>query len=274
MAVRIATALALFVVLIPIALWAPVSVFSFLCLLIFAGVFWEWSRLLQVAFGPRLAALTALLVLGTALVFDPYLDPRGLGIEVLGAASLLWLLLLPWVLWRGKSPRGLPALALAALACFAAFWSVWQARYEGLIFLVTALLLVWLADTAAYFSGRAFGRHRLAPSISPGKTWEGVWGAVIFNAVVMTALGLFLFESWSARMLQYLGLIPFLLVVLLLTGYSVMGDLHQSLLKRQAGVKDSGRLLPGHGGLFDRLDAVLVVMPLAVFCELWAESRL
>jgi len=274
MGVRIFTALALFVVLIPIALWTPVSVFSFLGLLIFAGVFWEWSRLLQVAYGPRLAVLGSYLGLGTALVFDPYLDPRMLGLEVLGVASLLWLLLLPWVLWRGKTPRGITAMVLAALACFAAFWAVWQARYEGLVFMVTVLLLVWLADTAAYFTGKAFGRHRLAPAISPGKTWEGVWGALVFNVFVMTALGLFFYESWSARMLQYLDLAPFLLVVLLLTGYSVMGDLHQSMLKRQAGVKDSGRLLPGHGGLFDRLDAVLVVMPLAVFCELWAESHL
>jgi phosphatidate cytidylyltransferase len=274
MAVRILTALALFAVLIPLGLWAPVSLFSFLVLVAFAGVFWEWSRLLDVAFGPRLALLTALLAVGSMLVFDPYLDPRSLGLEILGLASLIWLVLLPWVLWRGSTPRGLSALVFAALASFAAFWAVWQARYEGLLFLVTSLLLVWLADTAAYFSGKAFGRRRLAPAISPGKTWEGVWGALLFNAVAMTVVGVFLFDSWSGRMIDRMGLIPFLFIVLTLTGYSVMGDLHQSMLKRQAGVKDSGSLLPGHGGLFDRLDAVLVVMPFAVFCDAWAESAL
>jgi phosphatidate cytidylyltransferase len=165
-------------------------------------------------------------------------------------------------------------LGLAAVACFAGFWAVWQARYEGLVFLVSVLLLVWSADTAAYFAGKAFGRRRLAPTISPGKTWEGVLGALVVNLLVMTALAFFVFESWSARLIDRLGLFPFLLAVLGLTGYSVLGDLHQSLLKRQAAVKDSGHLLPGHGGLFDRLDAVLVVMPLAVFMEVWAESWL
>lgn len=274
MGVRILTALALLAFLVPFAIWAPVSVFSFFGLLVFVGVFWEWSRLLEVAKEPRLALTAALLALGTALVFDPYLDPRGLGIEILGFASLLWVLLLPWALWRAKTPRGYGALVLAAGACFGAFWAVWQARYEGLVFLVSAILLVWLADTAAYFSGRAFGRRRLAPTISPGKTWAGVWGALLCNAALMTLVGAFIFDSWSARVIDRLGLLLFLAVVLALTAFSVMGDLHQSLLKRQAGVKDSGRLLPGHGGLFDRLDAVLVVMPLAVFVEVWAESLL
>ncbi|MFZ9314234.1 MAG: phosphatidate cytidylyltransferase [Burkholderiaceae bacterium] len=272
MGLRILTAVVLFAVLIPLTLWAPVALFSFFVLLVFCGVFWEWSGLLTTPMGPRIALVAALLVLGATLVFDPYLDPRSLNTEVLGTASLVWLLFLPWALWQGRSPRGLLGLGLAVVGCFAGFWAVWQARYEGLVFLVSVLLLVWSADTAAYFAGKAFGRRRLAPTISPGKTWEGVLGALVVNLLVMTALALFVFESWSARLIDQLGLVPFLFAILGLTGYSVMGDLHQSLLKRQAAVKDSGQLLPGHGGLFDRLDAVVVVMPLAVFIEVWAES--
>jgi phosphatidate cytidylyltransferase len=274
MGLRILTAVVLFAVLIPLTLWAPVALFSFFVLLVFCGVFWEWSGLLLPPKGPRIALVAALFVLGVTLVFDPYLDPRSLTNEVLGTASFVWLFVLPWALWQGRTPRGLLGLGLAAVACFAGFWAVWQARYEGLVFLVSVLLLVWSADTAAYFAGKAFGRRRLAPTISPGKTWEGVLGALVVNLLVMTALAFFVFESWSARLIDRLGLFPFLLAVLGLTGYSVLGDLHQSLLKRQAAVKDSGHLLPGHGGLFDRLDAVLVVMPLAVFMEVWAESGL
>ncbi|MFM1881182.1 MAG: hypothetical protein RLZZ344_1416 [Pseudomonadota bacterium] len=274
MGLRILTAVVLFAILVPLTVWAPISVFSLFVLLVFAGVFWEWSGLLRPPRGPRIALLAGLLMLGATLVLDPFLDPRSLSYEILGTASLVWLVVLPWVLWRGKTPRGGMGLVLAVLGCFAGFWAVWQARYEGLVFLVSVLLLVWAADTAAYFSGKAFGRRKLAPQVSPGKTWEGVWGALVLNMVVMTSLAFFVFESWAARLIDRLGFLPFLAAVLALTGYSVMGDLHQSMLKRQASVKDSGRLLPGHGGLFDRLDAVLVVMPLAVFLEVWAESQL
>jgi phosphatidate cytidylyltransferase len=128
------------------------------------------------------------------------------------------------------------------------------------------VLVVWLADIGAYFAGKAFGKHKLAPAISPGKTWEGAiggWLAVIVVALVAALTRAFeptLFFS----LLERLGSVRALIALTLLVAFSVVGDLFESMLKRQAGVKDSSGLLPGHGGVLDRIDALLPVLPLAM----------
>jgi len=118
------------------------------------------------------------------------------------------------------------------------------------------MALVWIADIAAYFTGRAFGRRKLAPQISPGKTWEGAYGATVGVLVYGLAMyGLFAPSNGVSPLL----LVP---VLLLLTAVSIIGDLFESLLKRQAGIKDSSQLLPGHGGILDRIDSLTSTLPL------------
>ena len=160
------------------------------------------------------------------------------------------------------------ALGLALL------WLAWlalaQARTIGINFLLSVLCVVWVADIAAYFCGRAFGRNKLAPAISPGKSWEGVYGGVA--GVLLLALGWITLEArfnlGSASVFkllqQTLGWGGLLLAALLLAGLSVVGDLFESLVKRAAGAKDSSALLPGHGGVLDRVDALLPVLPAAM----------
>jgi phosphatidate cytidylyltransferase len=122
------------------------------------------------------------------------------------------------------------------------------------------MIAIWVSDTAAYFTGRAFGKHKLAPTISPGKTWEGVAGALI--AVSIYAL------TWTylaGEKTQIMLLVPLLLVLVVL---GIIGDLFESLMKRQAGVKNSGDILPGHGGILDRIDALTSTLPVAIFVVL------
>jgi phosphatidate cytidylyltransferase len=181
-----------------------------------------------------------------------------------GAAALRhgpagWPTLPAWLRWA----LGLGGLWLAWLAMA-------QARSIGINFLLSVLCVVWAADISAYFCGRAFGRRKLAPSISPGKSWEGVYGGMA--GVVLLALGwLWLdghasLDSPSVFLLlrQRWGYGGLLLAALLLAALSVVGDLFESLVKRAAGVKDSSGLLPGHGGVLDRVDALLPVLPAAL----------
>jgi phosphatidate cytidylyltransferase len=163
------------------------------------------------------------------------------------------------------------ALVAAAVAlCSVAWFALLALLQDGDVRTLSVLALVWLADIAAYFSGRAFGRRKLASRISPGKTWAGVWGAFVVvlgsaEAVrwIWPDLGL-----WSTLLLRAAPLLgPFVLVAFV--ALSIVGDLFESLVKRQAGAKDSGRVLPGHGGAWDRLDASLPAVPLAVFAQ-WA----
>jgi phosphatidate cytidylyltransferase len=125
---------------------------------------------------------------------------------------------------------------------------------EVLLYMLT---LVWLADIGAYFSGRKFGKRKLAPSISPGKTWEGVYGGVLVN-LIWILLVFWLIDGWG------IGLLPFVLIGVATVAISVVGDLFESVLKREAGVKDSGQLLPGHGGVLDRIDSVIAATPVFV----------
>jgi phosphatidate cytidylyltransferase len=127
---------------------------------------------------------------------------------------------------------------------------------DGAWRLLFAFVLVWAADIGAYFTGQALGKHKLAPAVSPGKTWEGVFGGLTWSLAVAGVAGAWLFELQGAA-----AWAPFLLLCTAVVLLSIVGDLGESLLKRQAGVKDSGTLLPGHGGMLDRIDSLLAALP-------------
>jgi phosphatidate cytidylyltransferase len=193
-------------------------------------------------------------------------------------AAAAWVLLSVWMLARGVSawlewPQGMRhgfGLALIVLAGAA----LWQARLQGWVFLLSILVLVWTADVAAYFGGKRWGRRKLAPAVSPGKTWAGVFSG--FAGVLLVSTTWLLWESVSpasspslfAR-LWLLGPALALLALVFLTAMAVVGDLVESLVKRSAGIKDSSGLLPGHGGVLDRVDALLPVLPLAMMLVSW-----
>ncbi len=145
-------------------------------------------------------------------------------------------------------------LALLWICIHSLIYLHYQYGAEVLLYLFT---LVWLADIGAYFSGRRFGKHKLAPAISPGKTWEGVFGGALLNLLWMLLI-FQLTDGWGIDLLQ------FLLIGLLTSAISVVGDLFESTLKREAGVKDSGSLLPGHGGILDRIDGLVSAAPIFV----------
>ncbi len=129
-------------------------------------------------------------------------------------------------------------------------------EHFGALRLLFALVLVWAADVGAYFAGKGFGRRKLAPNVSPGKTWEGVYGGLTLALLIAVAAGVWLFKLPDAA-----AWLPFLLLCVAVVLLSIVGDLGESLLKRQVGVKDSGTLLPGHGGVLDRVDSLLAALP-------------
>lgn len=198
------------------------------------------------------------------LVVASWVQPQ-LAVVGLIAGGLIWLLAPVLVL---SFPRGRAVVALGwpvALAGLIICWAAWLALVfirsapDGATWLLWAMLLVWGADIGAYFTGKRFGQRKLAPSVSPGKTWEGVWGGVALAMLACTAL-LLVMEAFTLLWLPLTGL----LIVL-----SVFGDLFESVLKRVRGVKDSGALLPGHGGVLDRIDSLIAVLPWLALI-LWA----
>jgi phosphatidate cytidylyltransferase len=218
---------------------------------------WEWGGLMRQDQPARVMyAFVLLLFCWQITVAVPQLVP-----VLLTVSAAFWILVVPlwfrfkWTL-AGNDFFGYLLGALVILPTWAAMAAL-HAMSEWL--LLAAMALVWVADISAYFVGRAFGRHKLAPAISPGKTWEGVAGAVIgvmiYGAIVLNYSPLAGHVPLAAPLLA--------LLLLLLTAASVMGDLFESLLKRQAGIKDSSNLLPGHGGVLDRIDALTSTLPLA-----------
>lgn len=270
---RVITALVLLALLLP-ALFAdsPLPFALFTCLLISAAG-WEWARLNGFSAAvPALGSGVLLAVLcGASLLRLPAMGQAG---GLWNAGLLTWLVGGALVLRAGPGgwPKWPPLLrwALGLGLLWLAWLALAQARTIGINFLLSVLCVVWVADVAAYFWGRAFGRNKLAPTISPGKSWEGVYGGmagVLLLAVGWIALeGQFNFGSASVFKLlqQSLGWGGLLLAALLLAALSVVGDLFESLVKRAAGAKDSSRLLPGHGGVLDRVDALLPVLPAAM----------
>lgn len=272
LAQRVATALVL------LALWLPTLwmhspwPFMVLTLILISAAAWEWAQLNGLASGQAWASGIAVALAGllAASALPAMNDAPALwwlaacvwiggGAAVLRAGPLRWTTL----------PRALRVgLGLALL--IVAWWALAQARIVGVNYLLSVLCVVWMADIAAYFGGRAFGRRKLAPTISPGKSWEGVvsgmLGVLVLAAVWMAIDARVATDSASlfTQLRQRFGVPVMVIAVLCLVAMSVVGDLFESLIKRAVGAKDASNLLPGHGGVLDRIDALLPVLPCAL----------
>lgn len=272
---RVITALVMLLVLLP-ALFYPSSFpFCGVALVVIAAGAWEWGRL--VGYGGRaslgLGAVCALMCM--ASWYAGWLDQK---MPLLwGLVGGLWVLLGAGMLRGGVTvwasiPR-LVRLLGGLLALWLAWLAVAQARVMGVNFLLSVMSLVWAADIFAYFAGRTWGgrfsRGKLAPTISPGKSWEGVWGGMI-GVVALACVWRWADAANGAAVPSLYSLAYarawwlMLIAALFMAAMSVVGDLVESLVKRSAGVKDSSGLLPGHGGVLDRLDALLPTLPLAM----------
>ena len=267
---RVITALVLLAILLPALFYSTPTPFFILALVLIAAGAWEWGRLN--ALGQMAStALAVLCVLACALSWYFGLLEKPLPI-LWTAAGALWVLAGGWLLRAGVAgwPRIAKPVRLAGglLALWLAWLAIAQARVAGVEFLLSILLLVWVADIFAYFAGRALGgrfsKGKLAPSISPGKSWEGVWGGmagVVGLSLVWLSFG---GATLYSRLAERHGMAVMVLAVVFLAAMSVVGDLVESLVKRSAGAKDSSNLLPGHGGVLDRVDALLPTLPLAM----------
>ena len=272
---RIITALVLLAILLPALFYPSPEPFTAVVLVLMAGAAWEWGRLNGAgAVGSVVVGAVCVALCAASWMFG--LPTRTLT-PLWVAAGAFWVLGSAWLLHAGVAgwPR-IPAalrLVVGVLALWLAWLAVVQARNVGINFLLSVLLLVWVADIFAYFAGRAFGlrftKGKLAPSISPGKSWEGVWGGLA-GVVVMAFVWVAADAYWQAAVPSFYSRMAqqgwWLLVVatLFMVAMSVSGDLVESLIKRSAGVKDSSGLLPGHGGVLDRVDALLPTLPLAM----------
>lgn len=272
---RIITALILLAILLPALFYPAPEPFVAIVLVLIAAGAWEWGRLNGCGQAASLALAAACVALcGLAWLAGWLAQPLPALWSLWGAA---WVLGGAWLLHAGvagwpRIPRTV-RLTVGLLALWLAWLAVAQARVIGINFLLSVLLLVWMADIAAYFAGRAFGlkftSRRLAPSISPGKSWEGVWGGMA--GVLVLALAWVAadghFQAGSTSLYTRLagaGWWLLVVAVVFLAALSVVGDLVESLVKRSAGAKDSSGLLPGHGGVLDRVDALLPTLPLAM----------
>ena len=264
---RIITAFVLLAVLLPILFLLPpiyIGAFFLLALLVAA---WEWSRLIAPE-AVRAAWLYALFCL-MIIVFLLGMQNATWQFALLLLAVIFWFFAAPFVLAKGMNlslQKLRPFYVVLGLILLPATWfALVFLRELGLVFLLSSMALVWVADIGAYFVGKAFGKRKLAIQISPGKSVEGALGGLLlcYGYALLCVFYLpfesTLFGAWAIRF----GWAPMFLMVTVLVAFSILGDLFESQLKRLAGVKDSSHLLPGHGGVLDRVDALIPTMPIA-----------
>ena len=266
---RVLTAIVLLFGLLGAVFLLPASLWLVVCAALCGAAAWEWGALARFDHGLRVSTAVAFTAACALLGWS-----AGLGSGQLGGAGalvplyvfsgLFWIFVVP--LWlRGKWALSNPMLAslVGFIVLVPTALAMMQLRTMGPWVLLGTMAVVWVADIAAYFSGRAFGRHKLAPSISPGKTWEGAAGAAV--AVLVFGFGML-----AMRGAELQGGVAVIAGVLLAwTAVSIVGDLFESLLKRQAGLKDSGSILPGHGGVLDRIDSLTSTLPLVALGAVW-----
>ncbi|MGB4857187.1 MAG: phosphatidate cytidylyltransferase [Candidatus Dechloromonas phosphoritropha] len=272
---RVITALVLVALLLPSLFLLPPAYWALLAAVFIGVAGWEWGGLLGLGDLRRLflgGALTAFCA-AVSLLAPAAMGVGGSGGEASSAwvvatylvAAGFWGVLVPfWLRVKWHLPHGLAGILAGFVVLFPTWLALVQLRIPGPGVLLAVLAVVWMADVAAYFSGRAFGKRKLAPSISPGKTWEGAIGAAV--GVVLYGIALRIGFAFTPVSL------PLWVICLLgVTAVSVVGDLFESMLKRQAGIKDISNVLPGHGGVLDRIDSLTSTLPVVAF--LWLLLR-
>lgn len=266
---RILTALVLVPAVLAALFLLPPFGWALATLAVVAIASGEWSRLAGFNMTQGRVFSGALVVAGAALLAWGWSAGRGgwlpgVVLAVCGVAAIFWLSLAPaWVVRRWSTRHPVTQAVVGFIVLLATWVALVELQARSPWLVLAAMAVVWIADTAAYFTGRAFGRRKLAPMVSPGKSWEGVYGAWV--AVVLYALLLVPLAGAAGYRLpvDVSTVVVWLVLIFVIATASVVGDLFESLLKRQAGVKDSGTVLPGHGGVLDRIDALLAAMPLA-----------
>ena len=261
---RIITALCMIAIFLPALFLMPSMLFSIATVPLVLVAGWEWSRLVKIrSVVARIGYLllivmtlfAASLWLGLPDAFDPQRAQQLLLVAVgVWAFIFLWIQGYPSsaILWSARPILGLLGLMLLGFTWIAI---VTILNYQsGQWLLLLAIVIIVLADVGGFFAGKYFGKHKLAPIISPGKTWEGFVGGLLLEGVLVGSLVWYLSDHVTV-----LGLSLLVIPVAL---YSVLGDLFESMIKRHSGVKDSGRLLPGHGGVLDRIDGVMAALPM------------
>lgn len=258
---RVVTALLLAAGLLGVLFLLPPLAATVVFALVAAIAAWEWAGLMRIDQPARF------MFGGVVLLFcwQSFIAGDAAFLMLWGASTFFWLVPAPlWLRYKWSfAENDFVGYAVGVLLLVPTWAAMAALHARGPWVLIGIMALAWVADIAAYFTGRAFGRRKLAPSVSPGKTWEGVGGAIggvlVYGAAVALVLGL-------AGMPLILGL----LALLPLTGLTIIGDLFESLMKRQAGIKDSSNLLPGHGGVLDRIDSQLSLLPAAALILHWS----
>ncbi len=262
---RIVTALILLVLFLLALFFLPPLGWAALVLVMVMQGTAEWARLSLLS--GKAASVYWWLTLAVMLLIV-WLDMQHPGqsglwhLLIYGVSALLWIFVVPaWLIsgWQTRQPLLMALTGWAVL--IPTGLAMMDLRAQSPNLLLALMGLVWVADIAAYFAGRRFGKNKLAPDISPGKTWEGVFGALLGVSVYVLLL---IWIVWISGLFTLRQMLPGLLLASWWwVGLAVIGDLFESAIKRQAGVKDSGALLPGHGGLLDRIDALTATLPLA-----------
>lgn len=271
---RVITAVVLLAAFLAAAAAGRSALDAALAILIGAAAF-EWLRLAQHS---TVLCVAAGVVFAGALLGEQALVPgpqiESFVVLILAVACVTWLGVTVLVLRGARRGARLPhalSTVLAFVLLGAAWFALMQLLDGGIVYMLSVLVIVWLADIAAYFAGREWGHRKLAPAISPGKTWAGVVGAAVAVIGMAFLLARVAPEApaFSTLLQQRLGLAAALAVLAALVALSIVGDLFESVLKRQVDAKDSSHLLPGHGGVLDRIDALIAVLPAAALLDLW-----
>ncbi|MDB5824440.1 MAG: phosphatidate cytidylyltransferase [Herminiimonas sp.] len=269
---RVITAVVLLVVLLVVLFSGNWLLFCTTLVVFFAAAAWEMGRL----FGNRrqLPGTIGWTALFAFLLWRLSSGDASKFTALFGLCAAIWAIRLLPALGIGLPPQGglgnrliNGIYGIALLGCFIAIANLFS---RSAVYLLSVMAIVWVADIGAYFAGKAFGKHKLAPSISPGKSWEGAIGGWLAVLALGTAAAFVppLSDAFPAQVQARWGWLGLILVLSLLAAASVVGDLFESQLKRRAGFKDSSNLLPGHGGILDRIDALVPVLPLAVLFSL------
>jgi len=271
---RVITALTLLGLLVA-ALWLGRATFVAAAAVLFTGAAFEWLRLAGLRQTTCVALAVVVVVALVAIEFAGRTPTGSVLMLVCSGATAVWLTLVAVLVRAGQHGvrLGRNLSTVLGLTLLPATWFALLYLHQlGIVMLFSTLAIVWVADIAAYFAGRRFGNRKLAPRISPGKTWAGVGGAVL--GVLLAGAAVHLVSPQAPVLSNALfdeSLLLALALLAVLVAMSIVGDLFESLLKRQAGRKDSSRLLPGHGGVLDRIDALLPVLPMAVLIQRWIQ---